>query len=60
MSGRVGHNCIPCHVSACLQAARADAAAWAVEYQPSWTYQDEQGASQGPFQLAELKVMLAQ
>ena len=52
-------DCILYHVKACLQAARAEAAAWAVEYQPSWTYQDEQG-SQGPFPLAELKVMLAQ
>lgn len=42
-----------------VQAARAEAAAWAVEYQPSWTYQDDQGASQGPLHLAELKLMLA-
>ena len=43
-----------------VQAARLEAEAWAAEYQPSWTYQDDQGASQGPFQLAELKGMIAQ
>lgn len=53
-------DCIFYLSSAHLQAARAEAAAWAVEYQPSWTYQDESGTSQGPFHLAELKVMLAE
>ena len=43
---------------ALVQAARLEAEAWAAEYQPSWTYQDNQG-TQGPFQLAELKTMLA-
>ena len=43
-----------------LQAARLEAQAWAAEYEPSWTYQDNQGLSQGPFQLAELKAMTAQ
>ena len=43
-----------------MQAARLEAEAWAAEYQPSWTYQDGQGVSQGPFQLAELKAMIAQ
>lgn len=43
-----------------VQAARLEAEVWAAEYQPSWTYQDGQGASQGPFQLAELKAMIAQ
>ena len=43
-----------------LQAARLEAEAWAAEYEPSWTYQDNQGLSQGPFQLAELKAMTAQ
>ena len=41
------------------QAARQEAEGWAAEYQPSWTYQDDQGVSQGPFHLAELKGMLA-
>ncbi|DBA94406.1 TPA: hypothetical protein ACH3X1_002007 [Trebouxia sp. C0004] len=45
---------------AAQEAARLEAEAWAAEYQPSWTYQDNQGLSQGPFQLAELKAMAAQ
>ncbi|KAL0048163.1 hypothetical protein WJX82_009076 [Trebouxia sp. C0006] len=45
---------------AAQEAARLEAEAWAAEYEPSWTYQDNQGLSQGPFQLAELKAMTAQ
>ncbi|KAL0030468.1 hypothetical protein WJX79_007735 [Trebouxia sp. C0005] len=45
---------------AAQEAARLEAESWAAEYQPSWTYQDNQGLSQGPFQLAELKAMTAQ
>ena len=42
-----------------VQANQAEAQAKAAEYEPNWTYQDDEGQPQGPLPLAALKAMLA-